>query len=160
MGDFNALTRQDYTNAQWKEICQVRALQSWELPQTDVTMAMTSHPKHRFPESKRSASPSNNNNNPSKGISNSPPCSLKITSLGLADAFASANSSTYDSTVAGPWNTCRFQTRIDYINFDQHQLQHVYGGMDLNFLSTREYHGNGTVGSQHGRGNLHDESKK
>jgi len=36
-GDFNALTREDYTDAGWARVAEVRARGSWEKPQTDVT---------------------------------------------------------------------------------------------------------------------------
>ena len=36
-GDFNALTKDDYSSDQWNEITEVRAKDNWELPQTDLT---------------------------------------------------------------------------------------------------------------------------
>ena len=36
-GDFNALTKEDYTAEQWQEVTNVRARNSWELPMTGVT---------------------------------------------------------------------------------------------------------------------------
>ena len=39
-GDFNALTREDYTQAEWDDIAWVRCRGSWEPPVTDVTTRM------------------------------------------------------------------------------------------------------------------------
>ncbi len=36
-GDFNALTREDYDTERWDEIAEVRSLNSWESPQTELT---------------------------------------------------------------------------------------------------------------------------
>ena len=36
-GDFNALTREDYTNEQWNHITGVRKQNGWELPKTELT---------------------------------------------------------------------------------------------------------------------------
>ena len=36
-GDFNALTKEDYSSDHWNEITEVRAKDNWELPQTDLT---------------------------------------------------------------------------------------------------------------------------
>ena len=35
-GDFNSLTREDYSEVAWKEITQVRMNNNWELPKTQV----------------------------------------------------------------------------------------------------------------------------
>ena len=36
-GDFNSLTREDYSEIQWKEITSIRQLNKWEKPKTDLT---------------------------------------------------------------------------------------------------------------------------
>ena len=36
-GDFNALTREDYSPEEWAEITNVRQKNSWELPKTELT---------------------------------------------------------------------------------------------------------------------------
>lgn len=48
MGDFNSLTRDDYNDAEWHDIANVRALNNWELPQTDVTSVMTGFPRNKL----------------------------------------------------------------------------------------------------------------
>ena len=35
-GDFNSLTREDYTDQEWEEVSQVRRKNRWELPKTEV----------------------------------------------------------------------------------------------------------------------------
>ena len=42
LGDFNALTRSDYSEMQWQEILNVRAHNSWELPVSHLTTMITS----------------------------------------------------------------------------------------------------------------------
>ena len=42
MGDFNALTKDDYTKAEWSEIADIRARNFWESPVTELTSALTS----------------------------------------------------------------------------------------------------------------------
>ena len=42
MGDFNALTKFDYTKAEWSEIADIRARNFWESPVTELTGALTS----------------------------------------------------------------------------------------------------------------------
>merc|ERR1712012_416157 len=39
-GDFNALTREDYTEGGWARVTEVRARGAWERPQTEVTSAV------------------------------------------------------------------------------------------------------------------------
>ena len=39
-GDFNSLTREDYTEAGWEEIARVRRQSSWEPPRTAVAERM------------------------------------------------------------------------------------------------------------------------
>ena len=41
MGDFNALTANDYTQAEWNAIAQARRRNGWELPVSDVTTFVT-----------------------------------------------------------------------------------------------------------------------
>ncbi len=41
-GDFNALTREEYSEEAWDKITRIRAQNSWELPRTDVTTRMKS----------------------------------------------------------------------------------------------------------------------
>ena len=36
-GDFNALTKEDYSPEEWAEITNVRQKNSWELPKTELT---------------------------------------------------------------------------------------------------------------------------
>lgn len=36
-GDFNALTKEDYSDNEWQKITSIRAKNSWELPQTGLT---------------------------------------------------------------------------------------------------------------------------
>ncbi len=36
-GDFNALTRKEYSEERWDEITRIRHRNHWELPQTDLT---------------------------------------------------------------------------------------------------------------------------
>ena len=36
-GDFNALTREDYTDEKWNHITGVRKQNGWELPKTELT---------------------------------------------------------------------------------------------------------------------------
>ncbi len=36
-GDFNALTREDYTREQWEEVARVREQNSWESPRIELT---------------------------------------------------------------------------------------------------------------------------
>ena len=36
-GDFNALTKEDYSSSQWNEITEVRTKNNWELPQIALT---------------------------------------------------------------------------------------------------------------------------
>ena len=36
-GDFNALTKEDYTPEFWSEVSRIRENNNWELPQTDLT---------------------------------------------------------------------------------------------------------------------------
>lgn len=36
-GDFNALTKEDYSEEYWDKITSVRAKNSWELPQVELT---------------------------------------------------------------------------------------------------------------------------
>ena len=43
-GDFNALTRDDYTAVEWARIADVRARNAWEAPVSEVTAAMTRAP--------------------------------------------------------------------------------------------------------------------
>jgi len=49
MGDFNALTQSDYTAAGWSQIVDVRARNSWEAPQTDLTRRITEPPRRKLP---------------------------------------------------------------------------------------------------------------
>jgi endonuclease/exonuclease/phosphatase family metal-dependent hydrolase len=39
-GDYNALTKEDYTGQNWQNITDIRARNGWELPQIDVTSRM------------------------------------------------------------------------------------------------------------------------
>ena len=48
-GDFNALTRDDYTAAEWARIADVRARNAWEAPVSEVTAAMTRAPTKAAP---------------------------------------------------------------------------------------------------------------
>jgi len=43
LGDFNALTKNDYSDAQWRVVADVRAKNSWEPPVSDVTSFVTGH---------------------------------------------------------------------------------------------------------------------
>ena len=36
-GDFNALTKKDYTKEEWTQVTDIRAKNNWELPKTDLT---------------------------------------------------------------------------------------------------------------------------
>lgn len=47
MGDFNALTRKDYTKEEWNRIYQVRSRNHWELPVSDLTLAVMSKTNHK-----------------------------------------------------------------------------------------------------------------
>lgn len=49
MGDFNALTRSDYTNEEWDDILRVRLQNHWELPVSDLSLVMTRRAKSRHP---------------------------------------------------------------------------------------------------------------
>jgi endonuclease/exonuclease/phosphatase family metal-dependent hydrolase len=40
MGDFNALTREDYTDDEWQELVEERRCRRWELPEHKVTSVM------------------------------------------------------------------------------------------------------------------------
>ena len=94
MGDFNALTRSDYSSQEWDEIMKVRILGNWELPMTDVTAAMTC-------------------------IIRKGKAATKIfpsTKAGYADAYQSA------PRREGPKSTCRFGTRIDYVYYNRQAL--------------------------------------
>lgn len=62
VGDFNALTRADYTHQEWNQIAQVRQKNRWEPPISDLTSIMTAPAEKTTPLSK---------------------------GLGLSDAFAS-----------------------------------------------------------------------
>ena len=37
-GDFNALTREDYSEAEWNRVGRVRAANNWESPRTEVLL--------------------------------------------------------------------------------------------------------------------------
>lgn len=41
MGDFNALTRTDYDESEWREVAAVRARSDWEAPVSELTCAIT-----------------------------------------------------------------------------------------------------------------------
>ena len=49
LGDFNALTRADYTQAEWGHIADVRARNAWEAPVSELTDVMTRSPTKRAP---------------------------------------------------------------------------------------------------------------
>lgn len=141
MGDFNALARGDYTDAQWHHISHVRALQSWELPQTDVTSAMTGLPNSYQINSNKTKM--NKKKSKDQKKHNNKQASAASLGLQLTDAFAHANASASrgmstsptrrgncssstnkaEAGGGGPLSTCRFDTRIDYIFFDKDQLQ-------------------------------------
>ena len=40
-GDFNALTRKDYSEKEWETIANIREKNNWESPQIDVTKKVT-----------------------------------------------------------------------------------------------------------------------
>ena len=41
-GDFNALTKEDYSDEEWEDIARVRARNLWERPHTELTDKVTS----------------------------------------------------------------------------------------------------------------------
>ena len=43
LGDFNALTRTDYTDEQWSEVAGVRAVNQWEAPTSELTDMLRTH---------------------------------------------------------------------------------------------------------------------
>lgn len=92
VGDFNALTKDDYTEEEWERIFQVRKKNNWELPVCELTSIVTG---------KVSAE-----SNPAVGT------------LGLKDAYASLS----NESKSGPFSTCRFNTRIDYVYFNAERM--------------------------------------
>ncbi len=102
-GDFNALTRTDYSDAQWQEVCDVRRRNRWEAPCVDVTARVKAPSQEAGEEDARQAG-----------------------GLGMVDCWEEAGKS-------GELRTCRFDTRIDYVFasrsfLDAHKLvkcQHI-----------------------------------
>ena len=91
IGDFNALTRSDYSRAEWDRIADVRARNAWEPPQTHLTCQMTTPAGQKVAVGRA--------NTTDRG-------------LGYVDARLAARAQ------LGPRTTCRFDTRIDYVYVD------------------------------------------
>jgi len=49
LGDFNALTRSDYSEAEWRQVADVRARNAWEAPVSVVTDTMGRSPTKKAP---------------------------------------------------------------------------------------------------------------
>lgn len=94
LGDFNALTRSDYSAAEWKQVADVRARSSWESPVSDLTYAMTS--SSAAASNKLTAGAAKPNN-------------ASLPRLAMTDAWQAALER------QGPLGTSRFGTRIDYV---------------------------------------------
>lgn len=86
-GDFNALTRADYSDAAWASIAAVRKKSTWEVPTSELTDRLVS---------KAGASSQKRTKGGKK-------C------FGFVDAWRAA------AERSGPLGTSRFDTRIDYI---------------------------------------------
>ena len=43
VGDFNSLTREDYSDSEWTKMARIRALNSWEKPRVELTNMVKKH---------------------------------------------------------------------------------------------------------------------
>lgn len=93
LGDFNALTKPDYSTKKWARIADIRSLNHWEQPVSELTLAMTSPPTKKSKQHN------------------------KVAPLGLCDAYHSSPPNTIE-----PMGTSRFDTRIDYIYYRPESL--------------------------------------
>ena len=101
IGDFNALTKEDYTKQEWDEITNIREGSCWERPRTDLTeMLQSMIPSQR-----------------------------KKKSLFLPIQLRDAGARRHD--ISGPIGTCRFGTRTDYVYFNEKRLIKEAGGWRL-----------------------------
>jgi len=95
-GDYNALTRNDWSSGEWADIAATRLLNAWEAPVSDVSTVMTSGTMRKQVSSRRRRSLSC-------------PKRLPITTMGFTDCWSAA------PVRYGPLGTSRFNTRVDYI---------------------------------------------
>ena len=86
IGDFNALSKADYSEQDWTSIENVRKAENWELPQTELLDLIMNDEIFKFEDVFSMAK------DESKGILNN-----------------------VDFTNLKSFGTCRFDTRIDYI---------------------------------------------
>ena len=110
-GDFNSLTREDYSDEAWEDLSQVRRNNHWEMPQTKVRVA-TSFKFTYFPISRLLQTWLG------WGLLTA---GLNLVNLGL---FQHAGSDVYIFIHINTIITiCRFNTHIDYVFVDKAALQ-------------------------------------
>jgi endonuclease/exonuclease/phosphatase family metal-dependent hydrolase len=114
VGDFNALTREDYSSSEWQAITDIRSKNHWEAPHTALTAAVAEVGlvDLRTYCGKRSAS----STVPAELVAGGAMLSCSGDSGSRArEADASSPGSTSPfPRVYGSVSTCRFGTRIDY----------------------------------------------
>jgi endonuclease/exonuclease/phosphatase family metal-dependent hydrolase len=107
VGDFNALTRADYTDAQWQNIAAVRRAGDWEEPRTELTSAVAAS---GLVDLRAHCIRCDIGHGDAGIVAHAD--ATEAASEGLVEAAMISSASRY--IVRGPLSTCRYGTRIDY----------------------------------------------
>ena len=137
LGDFNSLTRSDYSDKEWRNISETRSLNSWEPPKSDLTSFMVlprASPHGSTVATTTGVKMSKSKKSHKKGKNWDSTVSNSIrTGLGLVDTFQQRQRQGGPALPTPP-STCRFGTRIDYTST---LIKSTFLQMDGNYKTTR-----------------------
>ena len=119
LGDFNALSQEDFHNAQYlNEITEIRRKGGWELPQFSLMQTLKGKPHTEAVSTSQPSAMQNPNTHVKHRGKNSSKKQKVVTKKKLVQLQARLNfidCRQKAAQVVGPLSTCRYDTRIDYI---------------------------------------------